>query len=137
MKNYKVGDRVWWTTYKILCEVADIKYSENDTPFEWIIDTPGFKGNRFDLFRIKEITQTADSMFEELGYRLILEDSRYIILNYFNYDNFIITELRIDKEDKEYKLSNFTRNNQVFVARISLQLHQAIHQKLIELGWVE
>ena len=123
MKNYKVGDRVWWTTYKILCEVADIKYSENGTPFEWIIDTPGFKGNRFDLFRIKEITQTADSMFEALGY----EKSTNSAYAKYHKHNIKITFVN----DVNGKMVSGVP------AIVTPQLHQAIHKKLIELGWIE
>ena len=126
---FKVGDRVWWTKYKILCEVADIKYSENGTPFEWIIDTPGFKGIRFDLFRIKEITQTADSMFEELGYEKRdkvygkRNASWYETIEFYN-NYYTHTEWHEDEEE--------TR-----AVPTTIEEHLAIHQKLIELGWIE
>ena len=128
---FKVGDRVWWTKYKILCEVADIKYSENGTPFEWIIDTPGFKGIRFDLFRIKEITQTADSMFEELGYEKE-EDLKNDRIIYRWRDSL---ETIFSLKEKEMWLERIGDMSGEYI--LEIKEHLAIHQKLIELGWVE
>ena len=131
MKDYKVGDRVWWTTYKILCEVADIKYSENGTPFEWIIDTPGFKGIRFDLFRIKEITQSADSMFEELGYEKT-QPLAHLVRYTHLIDGYIIN-INFNLSKQVY----YCDNKNGVACGILKDEHQAIHQKLIELGWIE
>jgi hypothetical protein len=127
---FKVGDRVWSYRYNKYMWVNEVTSSGC-----FLADDEKLLINYYHSNC--EFHQTADDMFEELGYRTVSEDSSYIIYNYHNYEDGYITELRIDKEKNKYKLTNFTNNNQAFSAWGDKLLHLAIHQKMIELGWIE
>ena len=129
-KEFKVGDKKWWTTYNVFCEIVDIKYDENSKPFEWIVDTKGLKGIRFDLFRIEELHQTADDMFKELGFERQENNifgkrngSWYETIEFYS-NYYMHIEWNEDEEE--------TR-----AVATTIEEHQAIHQKLIELGYIE
>jgi len=138
-KDFKVGDKKWWTTYNVFCEIVDIKYDENSKPFEWIVDTKGLKGIRFDLFRIEELHQTADDMFEALGYEPTMASNNMVTYEFD--DGGYIKEIEFLKYPiphirlKEYE--EYNDNNPQGQFSCYIDLHQAIHQKMIELGWIE
>ena len=125
---FKVGDRVWVISEKRYGIVSDIE----DTPQGLFIHID----NRHS-YVTHLIHQTAQTMFEELGYEKKLEDGSFIIFEYFNFENPFITELRIDKINKCHTLSYYTKNNKIFSGRIDVKLLQAIYQLYIEKGWVE
>ena len=130
MSKFKVGDRVWVKEHKKYGVIESIGITtKNGCEIPYYTLDSGF--NYLD----EDLNQTAQTMFEALGYEKKLEDSSYIIYNYHNYEDGYITELRIDKEKNKYKLTNFTNNNQAFSAWGDKLLHLAIHQKMIELGW--
>jgi hypothetical protein len=124
---FKVGDRVWAAAFK---ETGEIKNIRNKLYF---IDFNKISGE----FLESELHQTADDMFEALGFEKKLEDGSFIIFEYFNFENPFITELRIDKINKCHTLSYYTKNNKIFSGRIDVKLLQAIYQLYIEKGWLE
>lgn len=72
----------------------------------------------------------AQEMFEELGYDKIVEDAQFIYYKHkLNKTNLMII---IDILWKEYACVE----NKVS-REITLEEHQAIHQKIKELGWIE
>jgi len=129
-KEFKVGQRVWSFVHKKIMWVSEIRSTGC-----FLADNEKLLINYYHSN--DEFHQTADDMFEELGYSTVSEDSSYIIYNYHNYEDEYITELRIDKEKNKYKLTNFTNNNQAFSAWGDKLLHLALHQKMIELGRIE
>ena len=118
MKNYKVGDRVWAKEhYNIPKGFYIIRNFTNNGFF--IENENGISGSVFIL----GIHETADSMFEELGY----EKSTNSAYAKYHKHNIKITFVN----DVNGKMVSGVP------AIITPQLHRAIHQKLIELGWIE
>ena len=138
---FKVGQRVWWTTHKVFGKVVDIKYSENNTPFEWFIDTKGFKGNRFDLDRVKEFHQIADDMFEALGYQKYGLCQNDELTGYQWQDNETFNDHKTRNvmfyKDKTWSIFQDHICKAIVFDRPTIDEFKAIHQKLIELGWFE
>ena len=76
----------------------------------------------------------AKEMFEELGYEVF-------------YGNFIIDVLcKIEINDNNFVIIEFAyggyrinelKNGEFFIRRISKELHNAIHQQMKELGWLD
>ena len=107
---FKIGDRVWVRALK--------RY---------------FKMTRID----KDIHQTAQTMFEALGY----EKDNDVPSGFISY-------AKISKNgDKYYVMFRLDEKRFViglmkpkvpnaFICWVSPQLHQAIHQQMIELGWL-
>jgi hypothetical protein len=136
--KFKVGQRVWDTAKKEFVTFKKVS-EEHSLSTVAVIERDDFLPHLSGLchYPLHLLHQTADDMFEKVGYEKKLEDSSYIIYNYHNYEGGYITELRIDKEKNKYKLTNFTNNNQAFSAWGDKLLHLAIHQKMIELGYIE
>ena len=67
----------------------------------------------------------AEQMFEELGYRRTYHSKSHII--YRNDDTETVIEFMLLSRHKQYFCG---------VDLIELKLHQAIHQQLIDLGWI-
>lgn len=128
MSEFKVGQRVWSKDYKDFANVIDDSYDLSKR----IRFDDGEQHSVFDI----DLHQTADDMFDKLGYEKIKEDSRYTIYNLHCYEQGFITELRFDKDKNKYVLTNFTNNNNAFAGTFTTYLHLAIHQKLIEMGWL-
>jgi hypothetical protein len=127
---FKVGDRVWSYRYNKYMWVNEVTSSGC-----FLADDEKLLINYYHSNC--EFHQTADDMFEELGFEKIKEDSRYIIYSLHCYEQGFITELRFDKDKNKYILTNFTNNNNMFAGTFTTDLHLAIHQKLIELGWIK
>ena len=107
--KFKVGQRVWDTRNKSFDMIEDIMY-ETYTLASDI------------RYTVKEelLHQTADDMFEELGFdKSLNSDELYIV---------VMDYVEFDLETETYLTS---------IENITPQLHLAIHQKFIELGWVE
>ena len=107
---FKVGDRVWVISEKRYGIVSDIE----DTPQGLFIHID----NRHS-YVTHLIHQTAQTMFEELGYSKSPNSNELYIV--------VMDYVEFDLETKTYLTS---------IENITPQLHQAIHQKLIELGWL-
>lgn len=127
---FKVGDRVWWKTHKVYGEVVDVKYDKHNKPLVWLVDTKGFKGLRFDLFHIEDhLHQTAQTMFEELGFKNQGGDEwHHEELNkniYFDYDKTVSC----------YSYHTTVPTNRP--ESMTMQELKASYQMCIEKGWVE
>ena len=122
MKDYKVGDRVWVISEKRYGIVSDIE----DTPQGLFIHID----NRHSYVP-HLIHQSADSMFEELGYEV--ENGKDYI-EYRDEDN--MREITIYTDEKTVNCCYYDYEDELPL-RFTMQEHQAIHQKLIELGWIE
>ena len=121
MKNYKVGDRVWAKEhYNIPKGFYTIRNFTNNGFF--IENENGISGSVF----ISGIHETADSMFKELGFKL-KETEEYYIYTLKKYTQW---KIYISKKYGSYYVS-------LSDTSIAKSDHQAIHQKLIELGWIE
>lgn len=72
--------------------------------------------------------KTADELFEELGYKKVLDDERFIkYRKRTNNDNIVM-----DKETKDF-IKNF---DFAYWKAINMQELQAINKKCEELGWI-
>ena len=76
---------------------------------------------------------TAREMFEMLGYILIRNDEYYI--DYYRRSIMYYTDKTIifDKENRTYKVVGDSR----FCQYVDVYEFQAIHQQMIELGWID
>ena len=117
MKDYKVGDKVWDIANKSFAIFK--KLSE-----EHSMDTLAVieRDNEKQHYPIRLLHQSADSMFEELGF------SKSTNSAYAKYHKHNIKITFVDYNGKMVL---------GVPAIVTPQLHQAIHQKLIELGWIE
>jgi len=114
---FKVGDRVWVISEKRYGVVSNIE----DTPQGLFIHID----NRHS-YVTHLIHQTAQTMFEELGFTKEI-DSKYdeVYSNHYGTIIFDTNSYVIVMNDK--KVSPV----------INIKIHLAIHQQLIEMGWVE
>lgn len=74
--------------------------------------------------------KTADKLFEELGYKKVRDDERFIKYRK-PYDNDCIV---MDKETKDFIKKNF---DFAYWKAVNMQELQAINKKVEELGWNE
>jgi hypothetical protein len=127
---FKVGQRVWCNeVYGHSKGFYTIKELEDNG----VVFEEGF-GVYFN-----SIHETADDMFETLGYKIVSskdeETLMYLIGGKFVY--FILKETHIYGKPKGYGCYEINDNGSKVQTTITPQLHLAIHQKLIELGWVK
>jgi hypothetical protein len=120
LKMYKVGDRVWIKDMKEFGTILEIKGDDYHSDLK----------NGIDFSHFDNIHQTADDMFEELGWLHNEEyapaSGRKIDKYYYKGGNFITFE------------PNANVKTICGVPNIlSLEEHLAIHQKMIEMGWIE
>ena len=107
---YKVGDRIWIKDMKEFGIIQEIKGDDYHSDLK----------NGIDFSHFDNIHQTADDMFKELGFSKSPNSSELYIV--------VMDYVEFDLESKTYLTS---------IENITPQLHQVIHQKLIELGWIE
>lgn len=120
--DFKVGQRVWAKEhYNIPKGFYTIRNFTNNGFY--IENENGIGGSVF----VFGIHQTADSMFEELGYEMFNKGAQLIFKNK-QY------QIVFDKVFEGYYIDRLVGNIETF---INTQLHLAVHQKLIELGWIE
>lgn len=122
MKNYKVGDRVWLVDEKQFAKIVSDKrltdYGERYPVFNEEVDL---------LYKHEcQISKTADDMFKELGFKLKETEEYYIYI----LKKYTQWKIYISKKYGSYYVS-------LSDTSIAKSDHQAIHQKLIELGWIE
>lgn len=118
--NFKVGDRVWNKKKKCLDTVQEVMYES------YVLESD----IRYAINE-KQLHETADSMFEKLGYEK---------------DNDIKNERIIYKWEDSLEIIFSLKEKEVWLERIGdtsgeyileINEHLAIHQKMIEMGWVE
>ena len=105
---FKVGDKVWNIKDKCIDTIKQVMYES------YVLES--------DIrFTVKEqdLHQTADAMFEALGYQIGIQENEN---KYYNGNS------TLTFSDKHL----WTNTN-----IISIDLHLAIHQKMIELGLIE
>ena len=119
---FKVGDRVWLKEQKKVAEISLIT-KPHSTQY-YMKDMQGF-------WFEDEITQSADSMFEELGYEKE-EDLKNDRIIYRWRDSL---ETIFSLKEKEMWLERIGDMSGEYI--LEIKEHLAIHQKLIELGWIE
>ena len=126
-KEFKVGQRIWIKDMKEFGTIVEIKGDGYHSDLESGIDFSHFDN----------IHQTAHDMFKELGY----EDKSYTTKGWFLIEKDFgsyIEEIRIDILTGDYKKSRiFPEDKMMWSGTLTKEEHLAIHQKLIELGWIE
>lgn len=136
-KEFKIGQRVWSKTFKDFAIVIDNSYELTSK-----IKFDNFDNNEdysITVFNI-HLHQTADDMFEELGYNpytLCLNDD---LVGYQwhdkDFNDHTIRNIMFYK-DKTWNIFQDNICKAIVFDRPTIKEHQAIHQKLIELGWIE
>ena len=118
---FKVGDRVW---HKYLNEFCFIHKVVEESKGYYIYDSKHSPFARFD--KEDNLHQTAQTMFEELGFTKEI-DSKYdeVYSNHYGTVIFDTNSYVILMNDK--KVSPV----------INIKIHLAIHQQMIEKGWIE
>jgi len=108
---FKVGQRVHNNKEGYFCKIDNI----GDDNTTWVTHDDGVDA----LVLVKDLHETADDMFEALG---------------FGFDNNIYGSDKVEMMFKngQYIFAYFS-GEKLFIDK---QLHLAIHQKLVELGWV-
>lgn len=124
MKNYKVGDRVWFNHNKEYVKVVATP------PIKGIVICQ-FDNGQHHKISIDDLHETADSMFEALGYEKE-EDLKNDRIIYRWRDSL---ETIFSLKEKEMWLERIGDMSGEYI--LEIKEHQAIHQKLIELGWIE
>jgi hypothetical protein len=122
---FKVGQRVWVKPSKQFGKVEEYRVLG-----QYIVDGSNF--------HFRDLHETADDMFERLGYERD-NDAPYGFISYSkilkNGDKHYVT-FRL--EEKQYVIGlMIPKVPNAFVDWADTQHHNAIHQKLIELGWIE
>jgi hypothetical protein len=131
---FKVGDRVHNNKEGYFCTILDIKETTN---WAWV------EKDNYDLINVNvnDLHQTAQTMFEALGFALMNQSIKGA--NYLQ-----IKDCEIYPYNKDDKIQIvFYKEVEGYVVRsplsdingdivIKLELHLAIHQKMIELGWL-
>ena len=119
---FKVGDRVWLINDKSIAIIKMIT-KPHSTQY-YMKDMQGF-------WFEDEITQSAQTMFEELGYEKEedLKNERII----YKWEDSL--EIIFSLKEKEVWLERIGDMSGEYILEINE--HLAIHQKLIELGWIE
>ena len=118
--NFKVGEKVWHKLYKKYMFITlNTRHGILRVKFKKEIDGIDEKVKDYELH------QTAQSMFEDM-----LFDKEETEHNIIYRDR----EYKIDIDFNGYYINTLKENTDIF---ISLELHQAIHQQLIEFGWLE
>jgi len=125
---YKVGQRVWVKSLKCFGVVESIQEYQTTNDLATLTTQELCYAVIFDdgkgtIFKKTELHETADDMFEKLGYTKREEQG-----NIITYKNTRFT-IAFDREHKEYWHDNETS--------ITIDEHLTIHQKGIELGWWE
>jgi len=76
----------------------------------------------------------AKEMFEELGYEVFYGNFIYDVLYKIEINN--NNWVNIEFSYGGYRI-NELKNGEFFIRRISKELHNAIHQQMKELGWLD
>ena len=132
---FKVRDRVWFNHNKEFLKVVAI------SPIKGIVICQ-FDNGQHHKISIDDLHQTADDMFKELGFALMnqsIKGANYLQTNdceIYPYNKDDKIQIVFYKEVEGYVVTSPLSDINVDIV-IKLELHQAIHQKLIELGWVE
>ena len=123
---FKVGQRVWVKSLKkfdVIKRVLGKRYELTDEALFVVSEA--------------ELHETADDMFEKLGWidKSYTTKGWYLIERDFGK---FIDEIRIDILTSDYQKSRvFPVNKMMWSAKFTKEEHLAIHQKGIELGWWE
>lgn len=117
----KVGDRVWSFIHNSFMWVSQINgdYGCHLASDEKLLINYSHK--------YEEFHQTADDMFEELGYEKTSENLEVGHAIYCKGIHALTFDNISFKEPFTY----------IYHGQVTPQLHLAIHQKMIELGWLE
>ena len=131
--KFKVGDKVWFN---------------QNREYVKVVGTPPYKNtiicrlndNENYIIDINDLHETAQSMFEALGYE---EDYiPYYCGHKENKTKLLLSKIPYEDDRKEIIMFNLCgKDYQTYgisgtALLITPQLHLAIHQQLIELGWV-
>lgn len=132
--NFKVGQRVWC---KQLKRFGIVERDTLDTINHEYYLSINIENSPLGLpIKVEDLHETADDMFKELGYHIIKNDKDYLTYKtIYNYS------IQFYKFNKEYFVGMyddvFNQNTEGELCSITKEEHQAIHQKMIELGWIE
>lgn len=123
---FKVGQRVHNNVDGYYCKILDIKETTN---WAWV------EKDNYDLINVNvnDLHETAQTMFEALGFET--DDNGFYICKdahslYFNFHISWIKSSGIYTV-KEWRSGGFRITN------ITIELHKALHQMCIELGWLD
>ena len=115
--KFKVGQRVWVINEKRFDTIEEIM--SRYQPYA-VYESYVLKSDIRYAIEEDNLHQTADDMFKELGFEKSPNSNELYIV--------VMDYVEFDLETKTYLTS---------IENITPQLHLAIHQKLIELGWIE
>lgn len=116
--NFKVGQRVHNNVDNYFCKILDIKETTNRG---WVEKENGEPAN----VTLDNLHETADDMFKELGFEKTSGGEKSTV-----YSHGIHALIFDDK-------FHFEKRGYIYHGSVTPQLHLAIHQKMIELGWIE
>lgn len=126
--KFKVGQRVWVIKAKKYATITDKYISYKRQVYE-------IEDNENLLYKEHEFHETADDMFRELGFELYYAKATDMYV--YHKDDFKIYIPRFMIDDYGYQKTCSNRiTNQEWFCNISNAEHLAIHQKMIELGWL-
>jgi len=121
MNEFKVGQRVHNNSEGYFCEIFSIRKE--------YCNVKNKEGNLVSVL-LSDLHQTAQSMFEALGYEKSKPLAHIIKYRYKN-DGYIFN-IYFNMSKQIY---SFEDNNKRILG-VNLDVMLAIHQKLIELGWL-
>jgi len=124
---FKIGQRVWVIPRDCFGVVDNLRKIDNEGSFHYAIS---FGDGKSNVFEETDLHETADDMLTTLGYRKIQENDALMVYEHEKMNDSCLMSSSI--------LHFYHQHNAYYSSSaITPQLHLAIHQKLIELGWVE
>jgi len=76
----------------------------------------------------------AKNMFEELGYKFKIVNNNFC---YYGDDTINLPDIEFSLKYDTYTYEILSNHERIQQIEINIKLHQAIHQQMIELGWIE
>jgi hypothetical protein len=136
---FKVGDMVWLNDdkkYAKITKVDDITFSEK-VAYDIEIKNDSYKGWRFDC----QLHQTAQAMFEALGYMPYTLCQNDELIGYQWQDKETFNDYRTRNimfyKDKTWNIFQDHISKAIVFNRPTIEEHNAIHQQMVELGYIE
>lgn len=133
--KFKIGDKVWLKEGKIILNVTEVV--ENECFYDYIIEDND--GDWFVHVTESKIHETAETMFEKIGYKVVSSKDEDVLMYFLGgrFVYFILNDTHIYGKNKGYGCYEINENGNKVQTTIIPNLHLAIHQQLIELGWIE
>jgi hypothetical protein len=132
MSKFKVGQRVHNNKEGYFCKIDNI----GDDNTTWVMHDDGVDA----LVLVKDLHETADDMFERLGYMKYNDCINDELFGYQWQDKETFKDHKIRNiffyKDKTWNVFQDHICKAIVFDRPTIAEHLAIHQKMIELGWL-